>query len=97
MTKTRKRMGRFWTNVGIALTLLLPVIPAQSALAATINVTAYGANGGDGADDRAAIQNAINAASAGDTVYIPNGTYYLASGGLVGKTGIKIQGESRNG
>jgi len=90
-------MGRFWTNVGIALTLLLPVIPAQSALAATINVTAYGANGGDGADDRAAIQNAINAASAGDTVYIPNGTYYLASGGLVGKTGIKIQGESRNG
>nr|WP_309118661.1 fibronectin type III domain-containing protein [Paenibacillus sp.] len=96
MMRTRKRIGRFLTNAGIAFTLLLPVVPVQSALAATINVTTYGANGGDGADDRAALQNAINAASSGDTVYLPAGTYYLASGGLVGKSGIKIQGEHRD-
>ncbi|MFC4100260.1 fibronectin type III domain-containing protein [Paenibacillus xanthanilyticus] len=77
-----------------ALTLLLPVVPAAPAFAATLNVTAYGANGGDTADDKAAIQSAVNAASAGDTVLIPAGTYYL-SGSVSGKSGVKITGENR--
>lgn len=78
-----------------ALAILAPVVPAPGAFAATVNVTAYGANGGDSADDLTAIQNAINAAASGDTVYVPSGTYYL-SGSLQGKTGVKLLGQGRD-
>ena len=45
---------------------------------ATIDVTGYGVDLADNAsDDRVAIQNAINAASPGDEVYLPNGVYNL--------------------
>ncbi|MFE9834032.1 glycosyl hydrolase family 28-related protein [Streptomyces sp. NPDC005551] len=45
------------------------------------NVKAYGAIGNGIADDTAAIQNAINAASAagGGTVYLPTGTYKITA------------------
>ncbi|WP_271750568.1 fibronectin type III domain-containing protein [Cohnella sp. JJ-181] len=86
----RKAAGAFF-----ALTILAPVIPAPAAFAATVNVTAYGANGGDSADDLTAIQNAINASASGDTVYIPSGTYYL-SGSLQGKSGVKLLGQGRD-
>lgn len=42
---------------------------------ATINVKSYGAYGDDSHDDTTAINNAISAASAGDKIYFPSGTY----------------------
>jgi len=48
--------------------------------AAQINVkTSYGATGNGTTNDAPAIQNAINAAQSGDTIYFPNGTYLLNS------------------
>ena len=80
----------------LALVLAIPMFPAASVQAAsTHDVTLYGANGGDATDDRASIQSAINAASAGDTVYFPAGTYYI-SNKLMGKSGVRLQGEARN-
>jgi|GEM_PF-1807669 len=78
-----------------SLALLLPVLPVPSAYAATLDVTAYGANGSDGLDDRTSIQNAINAAASGDTVYFPAGTYHV-SGSIQAKTGVKLIGASRD-
>ncbi|WP_227013976.1 fibronectin type III domain-containing protein [Paenibacillus psychroresistens] len=78
-----------------ALTLVLPVIPVTTALAATINVTTFGANGSDTSDDLTAIQNAVNSAANGDTVLIPAGTYYLSTN-VNGKTGVKIAGAGRD-
>lgn len=78
-----------------ALSIALPAVPAPSVFAATLDVTAYGANGGDTVDDKAAIQSAVNAAVSGDTVVIPAGTYYL-SGTVNGKSGVKIAGANRD-
>ncbi|NQX59262.1 S-layer homology domain-containing protein [Paenibacillus qinlingensis] len=67
---------------------------------ATINVTSYGADPADnGNDDRVAIQNAINAASPGDEVYLPNGVYNLITSpdGFVNlklKSGVNLRGQS---
>ncbi|NOU94807.1 DNRLRE domain-containing protein [Paenibacillus sp. LMG 31456] len=69
----------------------------------TINVTSFGADPADNnKDDRIAIQNAINAAQAGDEVYLPNGVYNLLSSpdGFVNlklKTGVNFRGESQAG
>ncbi|WP_233566620.1 fibronectin type III domain-containing protein [Cohnella endophytica] len=78
-----------------ALSVILPVIPATTAFAATINVTAFGANGSDTTDDLTAIQNAVNSAAVGDTVLLPAGTYYL-SANVNGKSGVKIAGAGRD-
>jgi parallel beta-helix repeat protein len=70
---------------------------------ATIDVTSYGVDLADNAhDDRVAIQNAINAASPGDEVYLPNGVYNLitSSDGFVNlklKSGVNLRGESEVG
>ncbi|MBM7565120.1 fibronectin type III domain-containing protein [Paenibacillus sacheonensis] len=82
-------------SVLCAMSVMLPVIPAATVHAASINVTAFGANGSDAADDLTAIQNAVNSAAAGDTVVIPAGTYYL-SANVNGKTGVKISGAGRD-
>ena len=51
----------------------------DSARAATIDVTAYGATGNGSTDDTAAIQSAINASASGDTIYFPGGTYKISA------------------
>jgi plastocyanin len=71
------------------------LIPAGAASAATLDVTAYGADGSDALDDTTAIQDAIDAASAGDTVYIPAGTYYV-SGQLDMKSDLVLKGAGRD-
>ncbi|WP_181907366.1 fibronectin type III domain-containing protein [Cohnella lupini] len=98
MTRKTQTTGKLKTRVLsilCALSVMLPVIPATTAFAATINVTAFGASGSDTTDDLTAIQNAVNSAANGDTVLIPSGTYYL-SANVNGKTGVKIAGAGRD-
>lgn len=62
----------------------------------TLNVRDYGATSNWSLDnDAQAIQRAIKAAVAGDTVYIPNGTYHIKST-INLKSGVSLTGESRN-
>lgn len=75
--------------------LSIGVESAYSWSANTLNVTNYGANGSDAGDDRAAFVSAIGAASDGDTLYIPDGTYYLSSTFTVNKR-LHILGQSTN-
>jgi len=58
-----------------------------------INVKTYGAKGDGTTDDTAAIQTALNAAAAGQTVYVPNGTY-ITSAPLVIPQAVTIVGPS---
>lgn len=57
--------------------------PIQAAVwdsgGAVINVKAYGAEGNGTTNDTAAIQNALNAAPAGSTVFFPCGSYLITS------------------
>ncbi|MCR2802686.1 CBM96 family carbohydrate-binding protein [Paenibacillus soyae] len=69
----------------------------------TLNVEAYGADPQDnGQDDLPAILAALEAAEAGDEVYLPNGTYNLNStlatdgtSHIALKSGVNLRGESR--
>ncbi|WP_372629785.1 alpha/beta hydrolase fold domain-containing protein [Cohnella sp.] len=69
----------------------------------SINVLDYGADPLDNnQDDRPAIQAAIQAAEAGDEVYLPNGVYNLLSApdgvtNLALKSGVNLRGESETG
>lgn len=69
---------------------------------ATLNVLDFGADPADNAqDDRIAIQNAIDAATAGDEVFIPNGVYNLVTSpdGFINlklKSGVNLRGESES-
>jgi len=47
----------------------------MAADAATLNVLGYGASGNGSSNDTSPLQSALNACAAGDTVYIPTGTY----------------------
>lgn len=62
-----------------------------------IDVTSNGADGSDEFDDTAAIQGAISAAAAGDTVYFPAGTCIVNQGtvsdGIGLKSGVNLLGE----
>ncbi|WP_442956415.1 fibronectin type III domain-containing protein [Paenibacillus sp. YIM B09110] len=78
-----------------ALSMLLPILPVPAAFAATLDITSYGAAGNDTVSDSAAIQAAVDAASSGDTVLIPAGTFYLTST-VNGKSGVKITGANRD-
>ncbi|MFD0672435.1 PA14 domain-containing protein [Cohnella sp. GCM10027633] len=90
-----KTLTRRWAGMLLAGSLLFPVLPAPAAYAATLNVSSYGANGTDTVDDLAAFNAAIAAAAAGDTVYVPSGTYYV-TGAIAMKSGVKLQGQSRD-
>ncbi|MGP4053826.1 right-handed parallel beta-helix repeat-containing protein [Mycobacterium sp. 4D054] len=62
----------------------------------TLNVRDYGATSGKSSDnDAAAIQKAINAAQAGDVVYIPDGVYHVKSI-ITLKSGVSLIGQSRD-
>lgn len=80
-----------------------PMHTPNPVTGATLNVLDFGANPADNAqDDRAAIQNAIDAAAAGDEVFIPNGVYNLMSSpdGFINlklKSGVNLRGESEAG
>ncbi|NOU66644.1 DNRLRE domain-containing protein [Paenibacillus sp. LMG 31461] len=79
-----------------------PLHTPNPVTGSTINVVNYGADPLDNAhDDRLSIQNAIDAASPGDEVYIPNGVYNLISSpdGFVNiklKSGVNLRGESQS-
>ncbi len=62
----------------------------------TLSVKNYGAKGDGSSDDRAALQNAINAgAAAGKTVYFPAGTYFMSQTSvfLTIPSNVTLQGE----
>ncbi|MFI0265644.1 right-handed parallel beta-helix repeat-containing protein [Streptomyces luteogriseus] len=73
-----------------------PVVPGGKVVSLDwYNVKAYGAKGDDVANDRAAIQAAIDAATAagGGVVYLPKGTYRISSPLLpTNATGLQIVG-----
>ncbi len=63
-------------NSVMLLVLTLSVVSAGFSYAATIDVTAYGANGNDIADDTPAIQSAVKALSTKDTFLFPQCSNY---------------------
>ena len=74
--------------------IALGVAPALSH-AATHDIASFGAAPNDDRDDAAAIQAAIEASSAGDTVRLPVGTF-LVNRTLHARTGVKILGAGRD-
>lgn len=52
---------------------------AKKFLDSVVNVVSYGATGDGSTDDATAIQNAIDAAPSGSTVYFPPGTYVVGT------------------
>ncbi|MBI5511345.1 MAG: hypothetical protein HY903_21500 [Deltaproteobacteria bacterium] len=57
----------------------------------------YGAVPDDGIDDAPAIQQAVEAVGSGGTIYLPKGTYEIASTIEVTTSGIRIVGEGQTG
>ncbi|WP_281884835.1 chondroitinase-B domain-containing protein [Paenibacillus sp. YYML68] len=81
-----------------------PMHTPNPVTGATLNVQQYGAVPNDGLDDAQAIQAAINAAQAGDEVYVPNGVYDLittlptdGTSHLSLKNNVNLRGESQDG
>ena len=74
-----------------------------------ISVADYGAKANNpAADNYSAFKNAISNANSGDTIFVPNGTYYFSSGGnivggaykaniIINKDNITFKGESKEG
>lgn len=82
-----------------------PVHAPNPVTGSTLNVLDFGADPADNEnDDRPAIEAALDAATLGDEIYFPNGTYNLMSGAdndnnsnLIMKNGVNLRGESRGG
>lgn len=76
----------------VAQNVAQTLIDAHTALEDMLNVMSYGALGDGIADDRAAIQAAIDAAAVkGGTVFLPAGRYRLAAS-LVLRKGVRVRG-----
>jgi len=73
--------------------LFLVVCMATPSVAAVIDVTTYGAIPNDSADDSLAIQNAIDAAPAGSTIYFPRGTYLLSAVTINNRSDLTLTGD----
>lgn len=96
---TRRQMLKSFGLAGVALATGNLLNPIQTAFAtdtaspAQFNVRDFGAVGDGVADDSAAIQNAINeAAKSGGVVYLPAGTYLLAT--VTGSNHVLLQPRS---
>lgn len=74
-------------------------IMAPSVTGTTRSILSFGATANNtGVDNFTAIQNCINACSAGDEVFIPTGVFTVkGSSALTGKNGVSIRGQSRTG
>lgn len=70
-------------------------VTGQAGLAAELNVLSFGAVPNDGLDDRDAIQDAINAASPGDQIILPAGTFHTRFA-LLPQGGTSIIGAGRD-
>ena len=73
--------------------LFLVVCMATPSVAAVIDVTTYGAIPNDSKDDSLAIQNAINAAADGSTIYFPRGVYLLSGVTINNRSGLTLTGD----
>jgi large repetitive protein len=79
--------------------------PPHAVTGKTLNVTKFGADPADSAtDDRPAIEAALNAATEGDEIYFPNGTYNLMTAAsrnenanILLRSGVNLRGESGAG
>ena len=60
-----------------------------------VNVKDFGARGDGQADDTAAIQAAIDAAKAGQTIYFPSGTYNVSNFAVNNRSRLSFTGEGR--
>ena len=78
--------------------LLSPVAAPPPVTGATNSIVDFGATPDDPADDdSAAVQAAIDASSAGDEVFVPNGVFHLKTRKITLKSGVSVRGESRAG
>src|SRR5262249_31442709 len=86
MLKVNRRVASCW----IAL-LALGIAAAGAWGQKRIEVKDFGAIAGDGVDDAASINAAIESGGRGDTVVLGRGTYQISSS-VMGKTGVNLIG-----
>jgi hypothetical protein len=90
-TVSRRLLARRATVETVIRAVLSIALGQVECLPATRDLAAFGALPNDAQDSAAAIQKAIEASSAGDTVLLPAGTF-LVSTTLRAKSGVKLQG-----
>src|SRR5205807_901587 len=89
-----KRLSSRRTSQALSLTLLILCGLQLPSLAATRDVTTFGAVGNGSHDDTAAIRSAISALTPGDTLLFPCGTYLITSGLNINVSNITVDGSS---